>query len=101
MDFQDEKVKETIAKLSLETGMSLEEIIEQYKYYSDNREYVRFVSGPYKGKVGYVFPNPEIFPYAKEVYTNDSMIWCPLWQAKLVIISKEEYEKALEEANID
>ena len=97
MDFQDERVKETISKLSLETGMSLTEIMAEIKFYHENREFVRFESGPYRGIIGYVFPSDEPFPYAKEVHTKDSVIWCPRWQEELVTIPKEEYENALGE----
>ncbi len=97
IDFKDERVKETIAKLSLETGMSLTEILDEIKYYHENRAFVRFISGIHKGIVGYVFPTDEPFPYAKEVHTKDSIIWCPRWETELVTITKEEYEIAIKE----
>lgn len=101
IDFHDERVKETISKLSLETGMSLTEIIDEFKYFSENVTYVRFKSGKYKGTVGYIAPNKGFDPYeyTKEVHTKDAIIWCPRWETELVMISKEEYEKAIGERN--
>ena len=97
IDFQDEEIKKLISELSYETGMSLEEIINEYKNIYKNMTYVRFISGKYKGLVGYVLPTIEAFPYAIEVHTKDSIIWCPRWETELETISREEYEKAMKE----
>lgn len=95
IDFNDEKVKEMIGKVAKETGLSLEEIIKLYKNCDDNKEYVRFVKGENKGRVGIVFPSCILFPfYAKTVYCPDgTAIICPRWAYELVSISKEDYEK--------
>ena len=99
IDFNDERVKETISKLSAETGMSLTEIMSEIKFYEEHKTYVRFVQGEHKGKVGYLYPSGEVHPYAKEVHIKDYVIWCPRWETELETITKEEYEETIKESS--
>lgn len=98
VDFQNEKVRETIGKLATETGMSLEELLKQYEYAEKHKTYVRFTKGISKGKVGYYFPSPIINPYSREVYCPDGSIVVTMgWDNSFVKISEEEYLKESEE----
>lgn len=95
IDFQDENVKQEIARVAKETGMSITELIEQIKYVNDHKRYVKFIKGIYKGTVGYVLPGLEIIPYAITVCTENGEIWCPNYDSELITISKEEYEQVI------
>lgn len=98
VDFQNEKVRETIGKLATETGMSLEELLKQYEYDEKHKTYVRFTKGISKGKVGYYYPSPILNPYSREVYCPDgSTVVTMGWDSSFVKISEEEYLKESEE----
>lgn len=72
-----------------------EDVVEQYDYFLRHRRYVKFVKGEYKGKVGIVYPDGEINPYAKDVHMSDgSVIWCPRYDTELKEITEEEYKEA-------
>lgn len=92
VDFQNEEVKQAIGKLAAETGMSLEEILKEYEYYS-KKTYVRFTKGANKGKVGYYFPSPQINPYSMVIYCKDCEVLTMGWDYSYEIISEEEYLK--------
>lgn len=96
IDFQNEKVKETINKVAKETGMSLQEIIKEYEYIERFKKYVRFKKGKYKGTVGIIYPTHDLgfVPYAVTVYCEGVAIWCPPYHTELETITKEQYDKA-------
>ena len=97
IDFQDERVKETISNLAKETGMNLQEIMKEFEYAERNKTYVRFKEG---GKVGYYFPSPILFPYSRAVYLPDgSVVLTMAWDSSYEVISEEEYQKAIGERN--
>ena len=92
VDFSNLEVQETIGELAKQTGMSLEEILKEYEYYS-KKTYVRFIEGDCKGKVGYYLPSPEINPYSRVVYCKDCEVLTMGWDYSYEIISEEEYLK--------
>ena len=95
IDYSVEKIKKKLEKLSTEMGVPIEEIVKQYDYFLRHRRYVKFVKGEYKGKVGIVYPDGEINPYAKDVHMPDgSVIWCPRYDTELKEITEEEYKEA-------
>ena len=94
IDYSDKEIKEKLESLSADTGIPPKKLIEQLEYYFRNRRYVKFVKGKYKGNVGVIFPDSEIYPYAREVYTPDgSVIWCPRYHTELKEITEEEYKE--------
>ena len=96
IDYSDDEIKKKLEEVSALTGQTIEEIIEQYEYFLRNRKYVKFVKGEYKGKVGIVYPDGEIYPYAKDVHMPDgSVIWCPRYDAELKEITEQEYMEGL------
>ena len=95
IDYSDEEIKKKLEEASAEMGVTIEEIVEQYDYFLRHRRYVKFVKGEYKGKVGIVYPDGEINPYAKDVYMPDGyVIWCPRYDTELREITEEEYKEA-------
>lgn len=95
IDYSDEEIKKKLEEASAEMGVTIEEIVEQYDYFLRHRRYVKFVKGEYKGKVGIVYPEGEINPYAKDVHMPDgSVIWCPRYDTELKEITEEEYKEA-------
>lgn len=96
IDYSIEQIKKKLEELSAEMGVTIEEIVEQYEHFLRNRKYVKFVNGEYKGKVGIVYPDGEINPYAKDVHMPDgSVIWCPRYDAELKEITEQEYMEGL------
>ena len=95
IDYSDDEIKKKLEETSALTGLTIEKIIEQYAYFFRYRRYVKFVKGEYKGKVGIVYPDGEINPYAKDVHMPDgSVIWCPRYDTELKEITEEEYKEA-------
>lgn len=98
LDYYDEEIKKKLEEASAEIGVTIEEIVEQYDYFLRHLRYVKFVKGEYKGKVGIVYPDGEINPYAKDVHMPDgSVIWCPRYDTELKEITEEEYKEASNE----
>lgn len=94
IDFQNEEVKEAIGKMAAETGMSLEEMLKQFKYAEKHKTYVKFTKGVAKGKVGYYLPSGEIMPYSRDVYCPDGSVVVTMgWDSSFEVISEEEYLK--------
>lgn len=97
IDFSNSEVQKALAECSATTGLSVEEIIEQYKKFGD-KAYVIVVGGEFKGQVGYYYPSLYPFDsYAVSICTKNGYLWCPGWQGRLKRITKEEYEKAIKE----
>ena len=95
IDYSDEEIKKKLEEASAEMGVTIEDLIEQYEHFFSHRRYVKFVKGEYKGKVGIVYPDGEINPYAKDVHMPDgSVIWCPRYDTELKEITEEEYKEA-------